>query len=150
MKPKVYLAGAISGLTYDAAEEWRGAVKAALLPDDIDCFSPLRNKQYLRKEGVLEQSYPHNAFSSDRGINTRDHWDCLSSDLIFVNLLGAQRVSVGTVMEIAWGFAYRKPVVAVIEEAGNLHDHPMIREAIGFRVPSVGEGVLITRSILRP
>ena len=148
-KPKIYLAGAISGLTYDDAEAWRHGVASALSPD-IECFSPLRNKQYLRSEGVLEQSYPHSAFSSDRGINTRDHWDCMTSDLIFVNLLGASRVSIGTVMEIAWAYAYRKPCVVVMEPSGNVHEHPMIREAIGFRVQTLEEGIVAARAILLP
>ncbi len=148
-KPKIYLAGAISGLTYDDAEAWRINVAKALSPD-IECFSPLRNKQYLRVEGVLEQSYPHNVFSSDKGINTRDHWDCMTSDLIFVNLLGASRVSIGTVMEIAWAHAYRKPCVVVMEQSGNVHEHPMIREAIGFRVQTIEEGIVAARAILLP
>lgn len=147
---KVYLAGAISGLTYDNAEDWRALAREFLDAHGIAGYSPLRAKDYLRSEGVLEQSYAHTPFSSDRGIMTRDHWDCMTSDLILVNLLGTTRVSVGTVMEIAWGFAYRKPVVVAMEDANNLHEHPMIREAIGFRFNTLFDALHATRCILLP
>lgn len=146
---KVYLAGPISGLTYDGAQEWRGYVKDRLAPK-IAAYSPLRSKQYLRTEGVLEQSYEFNPLSSDRGIMTRDHWDCMTSDLIFCNLFGADRVSIGTVQEIAWAFAYRKPLVVVMERQGNAHDHPMVREAIGYRTDDLDEAIHVARSILLP
>lgn len=145
--PKVYLAGPISGLTYAGGQEWRSNMKAILAPE-IACFSPLRAKEYLRVRGVLEQSYA-TPLSSDRGIMTRDHNDCLTADLILVNLQACgSRVSQGTLMEIAWGFAYRKPVVAIMERKGNVHDHPMVREAIGFRTDDWEEAVHIVRSIL--
>jgi nucleoside 2-deoxyribosyltransferase len=147
---KVYLAGPISGLTYDDAEDWRNSVRTQLKHKGIDCYSPLRNKQHLRNIGIIEQSYASTPLSTDRGIMTRDHWDCQTADLIFVNLLGTTRVSIGTVMEIAWGFAYRKPIVLVMEKENNLHDHPMIREAVGFHTDNLNYGIDLTASILLP
>lgn len=147
MTRTVYLAGPISGLTYDGAQSWRDAVKDALAPR-IHAYSPLRAKQHLRAHGVLEQSYETSPLSTDRGINTRDHHDCMTCDLIFCYLLGAPRISVGTVMEVAWAFAYRKPLVLVMEPTGNLHDHPMLRECVGFRTNDLDEAIQITRSIL--
>ena len=68
---------------------------------------------------------------------TRDRFDATRCDLLFVNLLGAKETSIGTVMEIAWADLLRKPIVLAIEPEGNIHDHGMIKEAIGFRVPSL-------------
>ena len=146
---KVYLAGPITGLTFDGAQDWRNQVAADLGPH-IQCYSPLRAKEFLRGKGVLDGSYREDVMSSDRGIMTRDHFDFQTSDLIFVNLLGSDRVSIGTVMEIAWGFAYRKPVVIAMADNGCLHDHPMIREAVGFRVNSLEAAVQTTRRVLLP
>lgn len=146
---KVYLAGPISGLTYNEGQNWRETF-ANFMPPQIKCYSPLRAKQYLRTFGKLEQSYEVSALSTDRGINTRDHYDCMSSDLILAYLSGADRVSVGTVMEIAWAYAYRKPLVVVMEEAGNVHDHPMTREAFGFRVTYLAEAAELIPTILLP
>lgn len=147
-KPKIYLAGPIDGLHFNEAVSWRNSVKTQLEPE-IDCFSPLRDKEFLAQAKKIEQSYWH-PLASDRGIMSRDHNDCMKVDLIFCNLLGSLKISIGTVMEIAWAFAYRKPLVLAIEDHENLHDHPMIREAINFRVNNLETAVTITRSILLP
>jgi nucleoside 2-deoxyribosyltransferase len=145
---KVYLAGAISGHTYHEAQRWRNTVADSLAPQ-IECFSPLRCKDYLQaKGGPINGAYEGHALSTARGIMTRDHWDCMTCDLVFANLLGATSVSIGTVMEIAWAHAYRKPVVFVIERTGNIHDHPMVTEAAGFRVETIAQGLEVTRAIL--
>jgi nucleoside 2-deoxyribosyltransferase len=149
---KVYLAGPISGLTYGEGQDWRSYVKAKLWKWDIEGYSPLRCKDYLSGAGVLEQSYEETPLSTDRGIMTRDFNDCQTADLIFVNFIGAApgRVSIGTVMEIAWGYSMRKPVVCVMDKTGDLHDHPMIREALGFRFTNLDQAIAATRAILLP
>jgi nucleoside 2-deoxyribosyltransferase len=148
MKPSVYLAGPISGESFDAAEEWRLRIKRALSPD-IDAFSPLRAKVYLSQERQLADSYENYPLSSKRGIFTRDHFDSKRCDLLFVNMLGAKRVSIGTVMEIAWAHAYDKPIVLVMEQ-GNIHEHAMLNEACPFRVDTLDEALFVTRAILLP
>lgn len=144
--PKVYLAGPISGLTFDEAQDWRHAFAAAM-PLAIECYSPLRVKQFLRAHGVLEQSYPHHPLSTDRGIMTRDHNDVRTADALVANLAGAPRVSIGTVMEIAWAHAYSVPVIAILDTQ---HDHPMIREAVGFRVRTLDEAAAVVEALLLP
>jgi len=148
---KVYLAGPIAGLTYDEAVDWRERVIDAM-PPEIQCFSPMRAKHFLAGAGVLHcGSYPEHVLSTARGVMTRDHWDCRTADLILVNLLGARRVSIGTVMEIAWGYAYRVPVVVAIEPDGsNVHEHLMIAEAIGFRCATLDEAVETAKAVLLP
>lgn len=154
MSKNVYLAGPISGLTYDECTAWRDQASHELIPCGIECFSPLRKKSFLRDYGKLEQSYNH-VLSTDAGIMTRDHNDVQRADCLLVNLLGCTpegtgRVSVGTVMEMAWAWDRRIPVVAVLEKAGNLHDHPMIRRTIGFRVESVEDGIAVVKALLLP
>jgi nucleoside 2-deoxyribosyltransferase len=148
--PRIYLAGPITGLTYDGAQDWRKAARDALKPDGISAYSPLRQMNFLRSAVVLEGSYETHPLSTSRGIMTRDHDDCMKADLILANLLGADRVSIGTVMEIAWAYAYRVPVVAMIEPSGNVHDHSMIREALGYRVSDLESAIDLVRSILLP
>lgn len=147
---KVYLAGPITGLAFDDAQDWRADMRQMLEPVGIDCYSPLRQKHFLRSAGVLEGAYNHNPMSTDRGIMTRDHFDCQTSDLIFCNLLDAKRVTIGSVMEIAWAYAYRKPLVVAMEAEGNVHEHPMVREAIGYRVPSLEHAAAVIQAILLP
>lgn len=165
----VYLAGPISGLSYDDSNNWRAEVRDQLLRSGIKCASPLRAKVYIRDAAAVagQRGEPFTidqastaiddndmdapavrAMSNSRGITTRDRFDCLNCDVLFVNLLGTKKVSIGTVMEIAWADALRKPIVLVIEDKDNLHDHAMIRECVGFRVSTIREGIEIVKAIL--
>jgi nucleoside 2-deoxyribosyltransferase len=110
----------------------------------------MRAKEYLKAHPVIDGHYPEHVLSSERAIMTRDHWDVKNCHLVVANLLGASRVSIGTCMELAWAFAYRKPVVAVLEPSGNLHDHPMVREAIGFRVTTLEDAAAVAEAVLLP
>lgn len=149
MRPTVYLAGPITGLSYGASADWREQIKIWLAPD-IVAYSPLRAKTYLTQETSLQDRYEEYILSSQRGIYTRDFYDCRTRDLIFVNLLGAQNVSIGTVMEISWATAFNKPIVLVMEKEGNVHEHSMVREACPMRVDTLEEAVFITRALLLP
>lgn len=146
MTHSIYMAGPISGLTYGESEAWRDEFTSYFEGTNIRCLSPLRAKTYLHDAGVLEQSYSH-PLSTDRGIMMRDHWDCQRSTLIVCNLIGVERVSIGTVMEIAWAYAYGKPLIMMMDEKSS-HDHPMIREAINFRAATVEEAAHIALALL--
>jgi len=147
---RVYLAGPITGLTYDEGNAWRVDAHAQLTEAGIEAYSPMRAKEYLRSEGVLQGSYTEGLFSSSRNIMTRDYDDCSKADLILCNLLGATKPSLGTVMEIAWAYSHRIPLVIIMEKEGNPHEHPMIAEAMGFRVDNVDHGIYIAKRVLLP
>jgi len=148
----VYLAGPISGLDYAGAVDWREAAIAELASADIRGLSPMRCKEYLSAETDLDQNCVKygaiNVLSSPRGIMARDFFDCSRCGIVLVNLLGAERVSLGTVMEIAWAYAKRTPVIVVTEPAGNVHEHAMIREATDYRVTSLAEALSLAKAIL--
>lgn len=148
---RVYLAGPISGLNYDSANDWRDLAQDALARFGIKAFSPLRAKQYLRSVGALTADCAGygdlHCLSAPRGIMTRDRFDATRADALLVNLLGAERVSIGTVMEIAWADLARIPIVMAIEPKGNVHEHAMIGEAVGFRVASFEEAIHVVAAI---
>lgn len=154
-RPSVYLAGPITGESYQAATDWRTQIAILLsVPDDperrIAAFSPLRCKPYLAGEQALAQSYEQYVLSSARGIFTRDYHDCRNCDALIVNFLGATRVSIGTVMEIAWAVAFQKPVIVIIEPEGNVHEHVMLSECYGFRVTTLEQAVAAAQALLLP
>jgi nucleoside 2-deoxyribosyltransferase len=144
---KVYLAGPITGLSYEGCTSWREYAKAQLDEAYLVGLDPMRQKDYLLREKIVGDAYD-TVLSCSRGIMTRDHWDCTRCDVILVNLIGATKVSIGTVMEIAWAWDNDIPVVLCIEKEGNIHDHAMIREATGFRVNSLEEGLTVVKAIL--
>ncbi len=112
--PKVYLAGPISGLSYEGATDWRDEARAALLLSGIDCFSPMRHKKSLAGERAIMHDYPQHVLSNQRAIMTRDRHDTFSADCVLMNLTGVPDVTVGTMMELAWADARRTPVVCVL------------------------------------
>lgn len=151
-KPRVYLAGSIGGLSYAAATEWRVQARDSFSKSGIDAFSPMRGKDFLSGEDNLTWLMDHwkQPMATSKGIMCRDYNDCISADVILVNLKGVSRPSMGTVMEIAWGFHARIPVVLIAEE-DNIHvTHPMLVEAANFRVDTLEEGIKITKHILLP
>ena len=146
----IYLAGPISGLTYDEGQGWRDFV-ALQLPQEIRCMSPLRAKaDQLNSVGVIKASYENHPLTSQMGITTRDRFDVMRADAVLFNFLGAETVSIGTVMEVAWADAFRKPIVLVMENDANIHDHPMVRAVSGFRVDNLDDAVEVLTSILMP
>jgi nucleoside 2-deoxyribosyltransferase len=153
---KVYLAGAISGLTYGECTDWRQYV-IDQFPPEIKGYSPLRAKTYLADlanapiaASATDLDKMGRVMSTARGIMTRDVYDVRSSDVVLVNFLGTTKPSIGTTMEIAWAWDRHIPVVCAMEESGNPHDHAMITEALGFRVPTLDEAIHIVKCILLP
>jgi nucleoside 2-deoxyribosyltransferase len=150
MRPKVYLAGAITGLNYDESEDWRKQAKQLLDTVGIAGFSPLRQKEYLRNQGELEGSYDFKPLSTARGIMTRDFNDVQTSDALLIGIYGTTKVSVGTAMEAGWAWMMHKPTVVWAEEE-NIHlVHPMFRETVSYRVDSLEDAVHTISSILLP
>ena len=144
--PLVYLAGGITGLTYGASTNWREEAIRLLSP--LRGLSPMRAKHHLAGEKRIKGSYEDTALSSKKGITTRDRWDVSRCDVVLMYLLGLEEVSKGTMIEAGWADSYRKPVVLVIEEEGNVNDHPMIREIAGFHVDTLEAGVNLVRALL--
>lgn len=151
-KPSIYLAGPITGLSYKESTQWRNDFKNAVYPQ-IECFSPMRFKSYLSSEKVILDAYDqvtYSPLSTQRGVMTRDFFDCTRADIVVMNLLNTTKPSLGTVMEAAWTYQARIPLVAIMEKEGNPHDHGLIREAIGFRVETIEEAINVVKAILLP
>lgn len=145
----VYLAGPITGLTYDEAVTWREVAQKAL-PDWVACRSPMRYKEYLKNKGKLDAfAHPTDSpFSTSKAIFTRDKNDVRTSDLLLVNFLGATEKSIGTIAEISLAHAWDKPIVVAMEAHGNPHDHIFIHEMVGFRVQTLSDALLVACGVL--
>lgn len=155
-KPSVYLAGPITGLTYDDGQDWREFAQEWLAAESIDGFSPLRAKAHLRALGVLDNAGKPdsaylglNALSEPAGITARDRFDCMGRDLVLVNFLGAERVSIGTCIELGWADAARRPIVIAMEE-DNVHRHAMANQVAGFIVPTLEDALTVCKAVLLP
>jgi hypothetical protein len=147
----VYLAGPITGCDFEGCTDWREQAKTDLAPAGIRAASPMRGKEYLKGIGVISgtgEEYAHlGPLSLPRGVITRDRWDATRCDVLLVNLLGSTRVSIGTVMEMAWADLARIPIVCVIEDSGNPHEHMMVQQVIGYRVTTLDQALHLIKAM---
>jgi len=155
----IYLAGPITGLSWKAATEWRKNLiekfkDASTGRINYIALSPLRGKEYLESETDIKDSYQGHRMSTPKAITERDLNDVRRSDLVIVNFIGADRVSIGTVLEIGAAKALNVPIILVIEDPKeneiasetislttgdanvkylstwkNVHDHSMVKES---------------------
>ena len=144
----LYCAGPISGVSYGESTDWREYV-ASRLPEYIKAVSPMRGKKYLANEVSIKDSYEEHPLSCQKGITCRDRMDVRRCDMVLVNLLEISKVSIGSVMEIAWADAWRKPIIVVMEKE-NIHSHSMLREVSGFIVSDLNEAVDLAIAVLSP
>jgi nucleoside 2-deoxyribosyltransferase len=157
---KVYLAGPIAGLTHGKATySWRQEVFDALhkahlcdnsLITEIACYSPMRGKKFLADKGVLGSFGYDNPISRTQAILGRDRDDVRKSDLVFMNLIGAKAVSIGTTVELGWADAYRVPVLLCMEDTGNPHEHLFFDGLCMYRCNSVKQGIALAKAVLLP
>ena len=135
--PQIYLAGPITGCNYHHAVKWRTYVTDQLSSYNVECRSPLRNLEHLGQLEIMpalpELEGEKHPMRTSKAVTTRDRFDLMSADLVFVNFLGTERASIGTLIELGWADILRKPVIVVMEP-NNIHDHAMVRELSGFVV----------------
>ena len=154
----IYLAGPITGLSYgEARHGWRerfAEIMTRLEATDIALFSPMRAKHHLSDVENLDgntAAYSEGpAISSASGIVCRDRNDVKNCGVVVANLLGAEIVSIGTVMEFAWADAFGTPLIMVIEDEGNIHEHLMMEDVAGYRVNNLEEAAFLAKWLLTP
>ena len=150
IKRLVYLAGPISGLAYKEARfGWRHAF-AEMMPDYIECLSPMRQTNDLSAKRKLDiAGYVGNPLHTPAGITTRDHNDVKMCDAMVACFLESDGTrSLGTAVEFGWADVYRKPIV-VIGKADDDHiKHGMLARIRGFHTEDLEEGAQIIISLL--
>lgn len=127
---KVYLAGPISGKGYDEVVLLYKEKTSMFQEWGYEVLCPMTGKMYLRNETEFKaQGYEHLPVSTNHAIFERDKWMVSQSDLVFADLSNSgDRVSIGTVMELAWASMLGKHTVVVIPEF-NIHRHAFVIES---------------------
>ena len=156
-KPLVYLAGPVLGLTFSDSDEWRTKATALFGKYGVQTCSPLRGKSALKSVGVITDVNPEGIFLGDHAIFTRDVFDVRRCDLVLANfatapndlwredqsggvMLPAERISVGTAMEVMLAWALGKYVVSIVA-LDSAYQHPFLREASSVVVPTLEKGI---------
>ena len=147
-KGRIYLAGPIKGLDYEGATSWRDYAIEKL--PEFDCFSPMRWQEYRKQTGVIKQAYEDSAFSNSQALTYRDYADVKRADMVLVNLTGAKRASIGTVMEISAAWCFQVPVILAMDEDDEWHQYPMVKQTVMCEVRSLDEAIELARAFLLP
>ena len=144
---KVYVAGPISGKTADETFAYFEGVESRLEAIGFEVLTPMKGKNHLRKEGVFKPSGYTYPLSTNHAIFNRDHWMVSQADVILVNLLESERVSIGSMFELAWASHMDKHVVVVMPEEG-IHTHSFVLEAANVIFRSLDEAITYLTELL--
>lgn len=111
---RIYLAGGMTGLSFEEYTKWRNQIKNAILYGDYD---------YERKPVFFDPTVYYNFesvnYDSDREVMNFDLNALRKSDLLVVNFNRPN--SLGTAMEVAIAYENRIPILALDKEKVELH-----------------------------
>jgi nucleoside 2-deoxyribosyltransferase len=96
----------------------------------------MTGKGYLRTELKLKAHGFDNPISTNHAIVKRDQWMIGQSDIVLVDLTGAERVSIGCMFELAWAMEKGKHTIVIMEK-DNIHQHAFVIDSadIVFETP---------------
>lgn len=132
----VYLAGGITGLTYEEASGWRHLAEVELKKIGIETLDPFRFDAYDETKPLKTSIVP--GFEPVKSVPRRNLHDIDRSHAILVYLDNAKQVSFGTVAEIAWGYYKRIPVISVL---GKVHDSAYLREITTYEAATLEQAI---------
>ena len=120
MSKFVYLSGYMNN-DVPETKDWRNTASDYLSFEGIDTLDPWRGKTSSNGKINLEKKEP-------RLLIDRDFNDCQRSDIILINLnqYGIQRQMIGTLAELGWAWALRKPTVIFAKEGEPNLNHPFV------------------------
>lgn len=147
---KVYLSGPITGLTYQQARfTWRNDF-ADMLSNGVTPLSPMRHEGHLAEMGnvgIEPDNLPKHLFSHPKMIVTKDFLDIDECTIMVVYLLGAEKVSQGTLIEMGYAYAKSKTIITITDDS-NIHNTPFIGVISSVIVPTLKDAAIIVNSLL--
>ena len=105
MNRTVYLAGAIYGVSYSDASNWRNYVAKTLNPD-WECLDPMKGKEALKNSTFIGMEYD-NPLMNARAIVDNDLFHVQQASVLLANLtiLPQDGYMTGTQLEIGYALA---------------------------------------------
>jgi len=137
---RVYCARPISGCSFDEVTTYYRETVDILKGMGYEVLFPMCGKGYLRNEIEFKAHGYNNPLSTNHAIVERDRWMTQSCDILFVYLVGAKLVSIGSVAEMAWAHHMGKHTIVIMEE-GNIHQHAFILDMADVIFPTYQEGL---------
>lgn len=144
----IYLAGPIAGCSKGEANSWRDYVNSQLAEYRIRGISPLRCEPLVgERYGV---SYEDPRFGTPRAIASKNYLDVQMCDMTLCYLpkeLNERRLSIGTIIELAWAHSLRKPTI-LVSDYDFITQHPVVQANAGWVVTTLDDAVDIITGVL--
>ena len=134
---KIYLAHPISGQSGDQVFAYYDKAKEDL-KGMYEILQPMAGKRYMRNDPKFRAVDYKNSVSTNHAIKERDKWMVTQSDIVFVDFTGAERVSIGCCMELAWADLLGKHTIVVIDE---IHNHGFVKDCADIEFSSYQEAI---------
>lgn len=128
----IYLAGPMTGLSWEKTLAWREHVEVEL-GRDWKILSPARPQQDQDRTKVLklqtQENNELNLWDTATGVVASDTFLIDQSDWVLANFLGAEKISVGTVWELGYAYHARKKIIVLMSKE-DIHNHPFTRRGV--------------------
>jgi nucleoside 2-deoxyribosyltransferase len=147
---RIYLAGPISGKGYDEVVDLYREKSQYFSDIGYDVLCPMTGKTYLRTEINLKaHGYEGMPQSTNHAIFERDKWMVSICDVVIADLSNCgERISIGTVMELAWASMLGKHTVVVMQK-DNIHQHAFVIESADIIFETMDEARKYLRSLVK-
>jgi nucleoside 2-deoxyribosyltransferase len=144
----IYLAGPISDCDRGEANNWRSDLRIKLAAYDIRGISPLRCEPLVGERYGL--GIPDPRFGTARAIASKNFLDVQMCDITLCYMpknLNERRLSVGTLCELAWAHALRKPTI-LVSDFPFLLEHPVVQANASWILSTLDEAVEVIVGVL--
>jgi nucleoside 2-deoxyribosyltransferase len=143
----IYLAGPIYGCDKGEANDWRNEIRAQIEPLGIRGISPLRCEPLVDKTYPLFCDDPR--FGTQKAIGAKNELDVRACDMTLVYLPKAsteKRPSYGTIIELAWAYAFNKPTILVSDDP-HIVGHPLTVKCAQWILPTLADAVTVIKGV---
>lgn len=137
MTRTAYLAGPIAGCDKGEANDWRSDLTFRLKPHGVRGISPLRCEPLVGER--YELTYHDPRFGTPKAIAAKNFLDVQLCDMTLCYMpasLNERRLSVGTLCELAWAHALRKPTI-LVSDYDFLLAHPVVQANASWVLPTL-------------
>ena len=139
---KVYLAGPITGLKVNDANDWRVSPSGHLRAMGMVPVDPLRSEP-PGIDGTYMGTYADIKYGTAKAIASKNLLDVKSADVVLAYMpqyLNPDWPSVGTLAELFIAHALGKPTILVTDEP-RLLKHPLVQAASSWILPTLDDAM---------
>lgn len=150
IRPRVYLAGPITGCTKGEAFNWRNYVIERLEPHGIVGVNPLRCEPLRAGAKVYKSTAPDPKFGTARAIGAKNLFDVKQCEMTLAYLPKPGRrgrQSYGTIGEMFWANALGRMTLLVTDDP-YVEGHPTLDCAANWKLRTLDEAVEVIVGVL--